>query len=344
MFVDRARRGTPRRQSGRAHPLLSDPPELPRISRARPDVSRPIKLAPVRRALLSALALLTLALAAAACGGSSSSSDTTTTTTGTAQAASCSKDTLELTTPGKLTIATDNPSFPPWFVGKKADSPWDPTTPPTKKGYEAGVAYAVAKKLGFTDGDVVWKVQQFTQLFKPGSKPYDFDINQVSYNPKRAKAVGFSDSYYDVEQAVVSYKGSKIANAKSLADLKDAKLGYQIGTTSGDAISETIKPSKSPNVYSDSNAVVAAIKAHQVDGIVVDFPTALYMSGVQIPNGLIVGRLPSTGGQQEHFGLVTSKGSSLIACLNKSLSELRADGTLKQLQQKWIAGGSPELQ
>jgi polar amino acid transport system substrate-binding protein len=296
----------------------------------------------VRRALLSALALSTLVVGAAACGGSGSSSGTTS-TTGPSAAASCSKSTLELTTPGKLTIATDNPSFPPWFIGAKADSPWDPTTTPTKKGYEAGVAYAVAHKLGFTDPEVVWKVQQFTQLFKPGSKPYDFDINQVSYNPKRAKAVGFSDSYYDVEQAVVSYKGSKIANAKSLADLKDAKLGYQIGTTSGDAISETIKPSSSPSVYSNSNDVVSAIKAHQVDGIVVDFPTALYMAGVQVPNGLIVGRLPSTGGKQEHFGLVTAKGSSLIPCLNKALSELRADGTLKQLQQKWIAGGAPVL-
>jgi polar amino acid transport system substrate-binding protein len=298
----------------------------------------------MRRALLSTLALSTLAVAAAACGGSSSgSSGSTSSTTGSTSAASCSKSTLELTTPGKLTLATDNPSFPPWFIGKKADSPWDPTTTPTKKGYEAAVAYAVAHKLGFTDPEVVWKVQQFTQLFRPGSKPYDFDINQVSYNPKRAKAVGFSDSYYDVEQAVVSYKGSKIAGAKSLADLKDAKLGYQIGTTSGDAISQTIKPSSQPNVYSNSNDVVAAIKAHDIDGVVVDYPTSLYMAGVQVPNGLIVGRLPSTGGQQEHFGLVTSKGSSLIPCLNKALDQLTSDGTLKQLQDKWINAAAPPV-
>jgi|tagenome__1003787_1003787.scaffolds.fasta_scaffold20986530_4 polar amino acid transport system substrate-binding protein len=298
----------------------------------------------MRRALVSAALLSTLAVVAACGGSSSDNAGGTSSTTGSTSAASCSKSSLELATPGKLTLATDNPAFPPWFIGKKADSPWDPTTPPTKKGYEAGVAYAVAKKLGFSDAQIVWKVQQFTQLFKPGSKPYDFDINQVSYNPKRAKAVGFSDSYYDVEQAVVSYKGSKIADAKSLADLKDAKLGYQLGTTSGDAISETIKPSSSASVYSNSNDVVSAIKAHQVDGIVVDFPTALYMSAVQVPNGLIVGRLPSTGGQQEHFGLVTSRGSSLIPCLNKALSELRSDGTLKQLQQQWIAGGAPVLQ
>ena len=282
-----------------------------------------------------------LALLAAGCGGSSndSSGDTSSTTA----TASCEKDTLDLTTPGKLTIATDNPSFPPWFIGKKADSPWDPTTPPTKKGYEAAVAYAVAKKLGFTDDQVKWTVAQFTQLFKPGSKPYDFDINQVSYSPKRASAVGFSDSYYPVQQAIVSTEGSKIAKAKTLADLKDAQFGAQIGTTSADVLKETVHPSKEVKIYSNSNDVVAAIKAGQVDGVVVDFPTSLYMAYVQVPHGTIVGRLPRPAGAQEHFGLVTAKGSELIPCLNKALSELTADGTLKQLQDKWINGSAPPV-
>src|SRR6476661_2321509 len=147
----------------------------------------------MRRLLALPVLVTGLALLAAGCGGSSSdgSAGSTTSTT----AASCDKASLELVKPGQLTIATDNPSFPPWFIGKKADSPWDPTTPPTKKGYEAAVAYAVAKKLGFSDAEVKWTVQQFTQLFKPGAKDYDFDINQVSYSPKRAQAVGFRDSY-----------------------------------------------------------------------------------------------------------------------------------------------------
>src|SRR3954465_4279871 len=177
----------------------------------------------MRRLLAVPILVAGLALLAAGCGGSSS--DDSSGTTATTGAVSCDKGSLELVTPGELTVATDNPSFPPWVIGKKADSPWDPTTPPTTKGYEAAVAYAVAKKLGFTDDQVKWKVQQFTQLFKPGDKPYDFDINQVSYSPKRAQAVGFSRSYYPVEQAIVSTESSKIAKAKTLADLKDAKFG-----------------------------------------------------------------------------------------------------------------------
>jgi polar amino acid transport system substrate-binding protein len=295
----------------------------------------------MRRLLAFPMLLGVLALLAAGCGGSDSdeSADTTTSTA----AASCDKSSLELVTPGRLTVATDNPSFPPWFIGKKADSPWDPTTAPTKKGYEAAVAYAVAKKLGFTDDEVKWTVAQFTQLFKPGDKGYDFDINQVSYSPKRAQAVGFSDSYYPVQQAIVSTEGSKIAKAKTLADLKDAQFGAQIGTTSADVLEETVHPSKETKIYSNSNDVVAAIKAGQVDGVVVDYPTSLYMAYVQVPNGTIVGRLPRPPGAQEHFGLVTTKGSALIPCLNKAISELEADGTLKQLQDKWINGSAPPV-
>jgi polar amino acid transport system substrate-binding protein len=294
----------------------------------------------VRRWLLALVLLSGLGIAAAGCG---SDDDGDNQAGGTTSAASCDKGSLDLTTPGKLTIATDNPAFPPWFVGKKADAPWDPTTAPTKKGYEAEVAYAVARKLGFTDDEVAWKVAPFTTLFRPGSKDYDFDVNQVSYSEERAKAVGFSDSYYPVEQALVTTKGSKIADAKSLADLKNAKLGVAIGTTSYDTITQVIKPSKDPSVYDTNNDAISALKAKQVDGIVTDYPTSLYIAAVQVPRGTIVGRLPRVSGDPEHFGLVTTKGSPLIPCLNEVLGELRSDGTLKKLEQKWIAGSAPPV-
>jgi polar amino acid transport system substrate-binding protein len=294
----------------------------------------------MRRWLLVGLLVAVFGFAAAGCGGDDNGSASGTTST---SAASCEKDSLDLTTPGKLTIATDNPAFPPWFVGKKADTPWDPTTTPTKKGYEAEVAYGVAGKLGFTDDELKWAVAPFTTLFRPGSKPYDFDINQVSYSKERAKAVGFSDSYYAVEQALVTTKGSKIAGAKSLADLKDAKLGVAIGTTSYDTIKQVIKPSKDPSVYDTNNDAISALKAKQVDGIVTDYPTSLYIAAVQVPDGTIVGRLPRISGDPEHFGLVTTKDSPLIPCLNKALAELRSDGTLKRLEQKWIIGSAPPV-
>jgi polar amino acid transport system substrate-binding protein len=294
----------------------------------------------MRRWVLAVLLLAGLGIAAAGCGSDDNGDNAV---GGTSSAASCDKGSLDLTTPGKLTVATDNPAFPPWFVGTKADTPWDPTTTPTKKGYEAEVAYAVAEKLGFDDTDVTWKVAPFTTLFRPGSKAYDFDINQVSYSKKRAEAVGFSDSYYPVEQALVTIKGSKIAGAKSLADLKDAKLGVAIGTTSYDTITKVVNPSKDPSVYDTNNDAISALKAKQVDGIVTDYPTSLYIAAVQVPGGTIVGRLPRVSGDPEHFGLVTTKGSPLIPCLNKVLSELRSDGTLKQLEQKWITGSAPPV-
>jgi polar amino acid transport system substrate-binding protein len=288
-----------------------------------------------------ALTLLVLAaglLLAAGCGGDDNESAGGTTE----PTASCDKASLDLVNSGQLTIGTDNPAFPPWFEGTKEFDPWDPTTEPTKKGYEQEVAYGIAKELGFTDDEVKWTVVPFNQSFRPGPKKFDFDINQISYLPERAEAVDFSDSYYDVEQAVVTVEGSKIADAKSVADLKDAKLGAQIGTTSLEMIGSTIEPSSEASVYDTNNDAISALKAKQIDGIVVDFPTALYMANVQLDNGKVVGRLPA--GEGEYFGVVLEKDSGLTDCVNEAIATLRDDGTIDQLEQKWLAGGAPVLE
>src|SRR5688500_16473597 len=189
------------------------------------------------RKLLTLLFLATLLGVAAGCGGADDepAADEATPTgavdTGAAEPDPCAPEELSLVNDGTLTIGTDNPAFPPWFQDAEG-APWDPTTEPTKEGYEAAVAYAVAGELGFSDDEVAWQVVPFDQSFKPGPKNFDFDINQVSYTPKRAEAVDFSDSYYDVNQAVVALKSSKIADAASIADLADAKLGAPVGTTS----------------------------------------------------------------------------------------------------------------
>ena len=293
----------------------------------------------MRKALLALPLLFVLAVAAAGCGGDDDNSAGGGTTT---TAASCEKDSLTLVKPGQLTIGTDNPAFPPWFEGTKAFDPWDPTTTPTKKGYEQETAYAIAEELGFTDAEVDWTVVPFNQSFKPGPKNFDFDINQISYSPERANAVDFSDSYYDVEQAIVALESDPIANAKSIADLKEYKLGAQIGTTSLEAINDTIQPSSEPSVYDTNNDAISALKAKQIDGIVVDFPTALYMAAVQIDGGKVVGRLPAVEGG-EYFGVVLEKDSPLTDCVNEALGRVRDAGTLDQLEQKWLAGSAPIL-
>ena len=293
----------------------------------------------MRRLLLLPLLLAALALVAAGCGGEDDDGGGAagTTTAETTSEESCAKDQLDLVSSGKLTIGTDNPAFPPWFDGgTPKGSKWEINDPSKGQGFEGAVAYAVAKKMGFGKNEVEWVVVPFDQSFKPGPKNFDFDINQISIKPQRAKNVDFSEPYYDVNQALVALKGSSLANAKTMADVKDAKLGAQIGTTSLTYIQDEIQPSKDPSVYNTNNDVISALKAKQIDGIVVDLPTAFYVTAVQVPTGTIVGQFPDAG-EQEQFGLVLAKDSPLTACVDKAVTALRDDGTLDRIQQEWLA-------
>jgi polar amino acid transport system substrate-binding protein len=294
----------------------------------------------VRKLGFASLGLL-LVFLAAACGSSTKESSPGT-TTGSA-ASSCDTGQLNLVTPGQLTVGTDNPAFPPWFGGDPK-APWKISDPRSGKGYESAVAYAVAKQLGFARDKVSWKYTPFNNSFAPGKKAFDFDINQISYKPARAKAVDFSDSYYDVNQAVVVNGGSKIASVSSSAGLKPYELGAQLGTTSYQYIKSEIKPSKSPSVFPSNAGAVQALKNKQIDGLVVDLPTAFYVTAVQVPNSKVLGQFPTQPGG-EHFGMVFQKGNSLVTCVNKALATLRDNGTLQKLQQQWLAKatGAPIL-
>jgi polar amino acid transport system substrate-binding protein len=251
----------------------------------------------------------------------------------------CAVDQLNLVSDGQLTVGTDNPAFPPWFQDAEG-APWDPTTEPTQMGYEAAIAYAIAEELGFSDDQVRWVVVPFNNIFRPGPKDFDFDINQVSYLPQRDEAVDFSDSYYDVEQAIITLKNSDFANATSLADLKGAKLGAQLGTTSLDAITEVVQPDQDPAVYNKNIDAITALQNGQVDGIVVDFPTSLYITAVQVPNAKVVGRLPAG---EEYFGLVFEEGNPLRDCANEAIAALESDGTIEQIQEEWINASAPPV-
>jgi polar amino acid transport system substrate-binding protein len=290
----------------------------------------------VRRALLLLLLLAALGVAAAGCGGEDNGEAGGTTTTE-AAAETCAKDQLETTTAGKLTIGTDNPAFPPWFDGgTPKGSKWEINDPAKGQGFEGAVAYAVAQQLGFTPAEVEWVVVPFDQSFKPGQKSFDFDINQISISPARAKNVDFSEPYYNVNQALVAIKGTPLTKAKTLAEVKDAKLGAQIGTTSLDYINDEIQPSKKASVYNTNTDVISALKAKQIDGIVVDLPTGFYVVAAEVPNGTIVGQFPAAG-EQEQFGLVLAKDSPLTACVDEAVTALRDDGTLDSIQQEWLA-------
>ncbi|MFJ3904440.1 ABC transporter substrate-binding protein [Streptomyces sp. NPDC090025] len=252
--------------------------------------------------------------------------------------ASCAPGGLATKATGKLTVGTDTPAYAPWFQDDD---------PANGKGYESAVAYAVAKKLGFAPADVVWQKVAFNNAFAPGAKTFDFDINQVSVSADRRKAVDLSSGYYDVRQAVIALKDSPAAKATTLADLSKVRLGAQVGSTSLDVIEERIRPSTPAAVFQKNDLAKAALRNRQVDAIVVDLPTAFYITGAEVPEAKVVGQLAPTGTSTtaEQFGLVLDKGSALTPCVSAAVDALRADGTLAALEKRWLsdAVGAPVL-
>ncbi|MFD3928539.1 ABC transporter substrate-binding protein [Streptomyces sp. NPDC058614] len=246
----------------------------------------------------------------------------------TPSANACDKGKLATETSGKLTIATDEPAYEPWFKDDK---------PANGEGYESAVAYAVAKQLGYAESDVVWQSVPFNKAFAPGEKTFDFDINQVSISAERKKAVDFSSGYYDVRQAVIALKDSKAAKATSIADLKDVKLGAQVGTTSLDYINDVVKPTEAPAAYAKNDQAKSALKNGQVDAIVVDLPTAFYITAAEVTDAKIVGQFENSGGTPEQFGLVLDKGSALTSCVTDAVDTLREDGTLASIEKQWLS-------
>jgi polar amino acid transport system substrate-binding protein len=257
---------------------------------------------------------------------------------------SCSKSSLTLVKSGTLTVGTDNPAYPPWYAGGTKSSFWKLNDPSNGKGFEPAVAYAVAKQLGFTRSEVHWTYVPFNRSFAPGKKSFDFDINQISYTKARAKVVTFSTSYYDVNQAIVVLKGTTIASVHSIAGLRPFKLGAQLGTTSYSFITSTIKPYKQPAVYPQNAGAVQALRNKQIDGLVVDLPTAFYITSAQVQHSKVLGQFTGGGGAG-YFGMVFAKGDPLATCVDRALATMRANGTLKKIQQQWLskATGAPVL-
>ena len=290
------------------------------------------------RAALLVAAAAAVALAASACAPKANvSASSATGSAGSASAASCSAGSLALSKKGQLTVATDSPAYSPWF---------DNNDPSDGKGFESAVAYAVAKQLGFDDDQVKWVTESFDDSYAPGAKNFDFDINEISITPARAKAVDFSTGYYTANQGVLTLTGSKYAGATSLAQLKGAKIGVQISTTSYQAVRDEIDPSASISVYNTTDDEVSALKDHQVDAIVTDMPTVFYLAGAELSNGKIVGQFSyDGGGAPEQFGLLLQKGSGLTSCLDQAIGKLRSSGELASITKQWLAdsANAPEL-
>jgi len=281
----------------------------------------------MRHNTVVAVAAITVLAASAGLGGCASSTSSSTTSAGaSASTASCTFAGVQgdLYAKGVLTVATDQPAYPPWFENNN---------PSNGQGYESAVAYAVAAQLGFKKSQVKWAYEPFNDSYAPGPKKFDFDINEISYTAARAQVVTFSDSYYDVQQALVALKSSPIVTKHTPAELKTYVYGDQVGTTSLAFINSDIQPTQTPKVFETLNDVKEALQDKQIAALVTDTPTAQYISSSEIPGSIMVAQFPSTG---EHYGLLFAKGDPLVGCVNKALTTLKANGTLAALTKKYL--------
>ena len=251
-------------------------------------------------------------------------------------AAACTPATLKTITAKTLTIATGQPAYSPWVLDDKPES---------GKGFEAAVAYAVAKKLGYTNAQVKWVRTSFDSAIAPGPKTFDFNIQQYSITADRAKVVDFSTSYYKSNQAIVTFKGSKLDGVKSIADVKSKKatIGAAVSSTSLDAVEKVL--GVKPQVFNDNAAAVTALKNKQIDGLVVDLPTAFYLSAVEVPNGVIAGQFANVDKADKGAGLLLAKNSPITSCVTKALEAVRSSGELATITTKWLtaSAGAPLL-
>lgn len=254
-----------------------------------------------------------------------------------AAAEECSPDSLATKTAGRLTIGTDNPAFPPYWEpapdGEDPTDPWEFGDPTNKGGLEGAVAWAVAEELGYGDDSVDFIAVPFDNSYTPGEKDFDFYLAQVSFTEERSQVVDMSDGYYFSNQALVSNADTPITEAGSITDVAEFRLGVQAGTTSLAYIEEQIQPSSDPSVYSSNDAAIAALNAGQIDGIVVDLPTAFFVTAVQMDSGVVVGQFPPEGDEQEHFSLVLEQDSPLTNCVNAAIGTL----DLEEFAQEWLS-------
>lgn len=276
----------------------------------------------VRRLCL--VASVPVALLFAACGPIDDDDDAAAETSDLSQ---CTPDSLDLYKDGRLTIATDSPAYDPWFADDD---------PSNGEGFESAVAYAIADRLGFDEDQVSWIDVPFNSSYQPGSKKFDFDINQISVTEERESAVTFSEPYYAASQGVVTMDDGEFASADSLAELKDAQLGAQVGTTSLAAIDE-IDPKDDAQVYDDTNQATKALENGQIDALVADLPSAYYITSAVLDDASIAGQFQPETGESEEFALLFEKGNDLVSCVNAAIDDLDDDGTLDDIEEEWLS-------
>ncbi len=222
---------------------------------------------------------------------------------------------------GVLIVGAEFPS-PPFLI--------PPRENPT--GFEVDIADEIAKRLGGLE--VRWLEVPWTSIFAPGPKRFDMNINETTITAERDQVIDFSDPYFEANQALLVHTGTEAENATSLDAVRRLQLAAQAQTTGLDYIRKTIQPEREPRVFPTTVAANQALLNRQIDGFVIDVPIAAGLVQENPDALVIVGQFVT----EEEWGIVFEDGSPLVEHVNRALAEMKEDGTLAELQQKWLPG------
>ena len=270
-----------------------------------------------RRSFLAAAGLSVAALALTACGGSASSVASSVASSASSAAASTSAAAGELTTveAGKLTMAT-NATFPPYEMTTDAGE---------FEGIDIETAQAIADKLGL---ELQIDDMDFdAALLSVQQGKADIVMAGVTVTDERKAVMDFSDSYATGIQSIIVPEGSDIASPD---DLAGKKIGTQRGTTGYIYCTDDFGED-SVVAYDNGLTAVQALNNGQVDAVVIDnAPAKEYVAANP---GL---KVLETSYAEEDYAIGMAKGSSLEDVVNAALEELKADGTLQSIVDKYI--------
>ena len=228
---------------------------------------------------------------------------------------------LETVKPGVLSV---RPSLP-------APGYWNGDTPDTiKDGFEYCLAANIAHRAGLDKIDVV--IRSFPQVISGQAKGFDIALSQTTITEARKKVVDFTEPYFHADQGILVKKGANVTN-DNIASLN---LGARQGTTTLQYLLDHIKPEQQPKVYVDNAPMYAALAAGQVDAILYDTPNVLARAKASNGKLEVVGRYDT----QEYWGGLVNKGSPNMDAFNKVLRELKEDGTIQRLTDKYL---TPQL-
>ena len=270
-----------------------------------------------RRSFLAAAGLTVAALALTACGGSASTASSAAASSVAASSEAASTSAAELTTveAGKLTMAT-NATFPPYEMTTDAG---------TIEGIDVETAQAIADKLGL---ELQIDDMDFdAALLSVQQGKADIVMAGVTVTDERKNVMDFSDSYATGIQSIIVPEGSDIASPD---DLAGKKIGTQRGTTGYIYCSDDFGDD-AVVAYDSGLTAVQALNNGQVDAVVIDNAPA--QEYVAANPGLVV---LDTSYAEEDYAIGMAKGSALEDAINAALEELKADGTLQSIVDKYI--------